>query len=416
MNESNANPSEPRPTTQRKWWHLHPTIIATGWVSLFTDLGSEMIYPLLPFFITGAPAKGGLGAGKTVLGLIEGVAEGLPALIRLFSGIWADRVRNRKWLILAGYGVSSVVKPIIGLCHSAWQVLVLRSTDRIGKGVRTAPRDALVADLAQERSRGWAFGYQRAMDHAGAVLGALAAWWLIIHLAGNIRHVIFISAIPGVLCLLTILLFIRDKPDRTPRTPGKVLSAAELKILPARFWLFLVAAGMFALANSSDAFLLLRSREIGLRIGSVILLWAELHVVKALCSLIGGRISDIANRRTVLAAGWLLYSFVYAGFAMATSIWAPVALFALYGVFFGATEAVIKATVADLVPEQVRGTAYGVMGTAEGVLTIAASILAGLLWDLTGSAKTPLLLGAALSAAAACWIVLTLPATTRQNR
>jgi len=401
---------------QKKWWHLHPTVIATGWVSFFTDLGSEMIYPLLPFLITGGSGIGGLGAGKTVLGLIEGVAEGLPAIVRLFSGMVADRVRNRKWLILFGYGLSSVAKPLIGLAGSAWHVLALRSTDKFGKGIRTAPRDALVADLAQQRARGWAFGYQRAMDHLGAVLGALVAWWLFWQMGLTIRTVIVVSALPSVLCLLTIVGFIKEKPDRQIATgvAGRRLSMSQLQQLPRHFWLFLVAAGAFALANSSDAFLLLRSGEMGLSLAWAVLAWAELHVVKSLCTLAGGRLSDIIPRRSVLAGGWALYALVYCGFALLSGPIAPFVLFALYGVFFGATEATVKATVADLVPEPMRGTAYGVMGALEGILTVTASLVAGILWDLTGAATIPLLLAAGLSGGAALWVLVTLPAVTQR--
>jgi MFS family permease len=377
-------------------------------VSFFTDLGSEIIYPLLPEFVTGQ-----LGASKKVFGLIEGLAEGVPALIRYFSGALADRVKSRKGLILAGYAISSTVKPFIGLAKSASLamapvlVLALRVLDKVGKGIRGAPRDALVADLAGE-SRGRAFGYQRAMDHAGAVGGGLVAFILLAWLRLDLPWAIAAAAVPGFLAVLTIALFVHDRPEGAGATPASPAGTAEAP-LGRPFRRYLVAAVLFALANSSDAFLLLRAKELGLAVLYAPLAWALLHVVKTVTSLLGGKLSDRAGRRPLLLAGWFLYAAVYAGFAWASGAWAAWVLFGAYGLFFGLTEGVAKAYVADLVPKGARGRAYGLLGMAEGLLLIPASVAAGWLWDATGSGRIPLLVNAGFALAAALWLLAARP-------
>ncbi len=381
---------------------LHPVIRATGWLSFFTDLGSEIIYPLLPELVTGQ-----MGASKRFFGLIEGLAEGVPALVRYFAGALADRVRSRKGLILFGYVLSSLVKPFIGLAKYAspalapFLVLVLRVFDRVGKGVRGAPRDALVADLAGG-NRGRAFGYQRAMDHAGAVGGGLAAFFLLTQLHLDIPWVIVATAVPGLLTVLTIVFFVRDTERPAPGPAPVPADGATGR----PFRLYLVAAVLFALANSSDAFLLLRAGELGMAVGYAPLAWALLHVVKAATSYGGGILSDRFGRKPLLLGGWLLYAAVYAGFAAATGVGAAWALFAVYGFFFGLTEGVAKAFVADLVPPGARGRAFGLLGMVEGLLLIPTSIAAGWLWDATGSGRVPLLLNAGFALAAAAWLAL----------
>ncbi len=384
---------------------LSKNVVASGWVSFFTDLGSELIYPLLPTFITGD-----LGAGRTMLGLIEGMSEATPSFFKLIAGVWADRVKNRKWLIFIGYLISSVIKPFIGLAGSALQVLGLRFGDRIGKGIRTAPRDALIADSTPVEIRGKAFGFHRAMDHIGALGGGLVAWVLLSHLGMTVKQVIIFSAIPGVLCLLTILMFITEIPGREPAPPkpqGEVRGS-----LPNGFWNLLIGTAGFAIANSSDAFLLLRCREMGVPLLQLPLIWSYLHLIKAGTCFYGGKLADRIGPRAVTAGGWVLYSGVYAGFAFFSGpIW-PWVLFTIYGFFFGATEGTVKAWVSHLVPPEARGTAYGYLGLAEGVFLLPASLLAGFLWDSSGSATLPLLSASTVSFAAAGWLWAMVPAGT----
>ncbi len=386
---------------------LHPVVVATGWVSFFTDLGSEIIYPLIPIFLTVD-----LSATRAVLGLIEGLAEGVPAIIRWLAGGISDRLKNRKWLIFLGYAISSVTKPLIGLSANAMQALVFRVIDRLGKGIRGAPRDALVADLSDTNSQGYAFGFQRAMDHGGAMFGGLISFILVGVLALSLRHAIILSAIPGLVVLALIFIFVRDKPARQPM-PAPTLGALSWRGMPMTFYLYLFSAVIFALANSSDAFLLLRSYEIGIVAGIVPLLWVVLHLVKAITSIWGGKLSDKLGRKPVLVFGWTLYSVVYFAFAFATAKWTPWVLFALYGFFYGATEGTAKAFVADLVTEERRGTAFGILGTLEGVIFIFASVLAGILWDVTGSARLPLIFSAVLSFLATLWLAFQVRAEAR---
>jgi len=386
---------------------------ATGWVSFFTDLGSEIVYPMLPQFVIGT-----LRAPKAWLGLMEGLAEGTPAIIRYFSGRLADRVKNRKWLIFAGYGISSVAKPFIGLAKFAALALaplivtLLRVVDKIGKGIRTAPRDALVADYA-EKERGRAFGFQRAMDHAGAVAGGLAAFLLLGLLKLDIAVAIALSAVPGVFALLTILLFVREKAGRSPTTGERGATGAAAGGLSRTYYAYLVAVVLFAMANSSDAFLLVRAQEMGIQAVLLPLAWSLLHVVKTITSYAGGGLSDRVGRRPLLLAGWVLYGAVYTGFASASGAAAGWWLFGAYGVFFGLTEGVAKAFVADMVPEGARGAAYGLLGMMEGLLLIPSSLLAGWLWDLTGDGQVPLSLNALFALAAALWLALFVRAPAR---
>ncbi|MBI2060256.1 MAG: MFS transporter [Nitrospirae bacterium] len=417
---------------------LHRVILATGWVSLFTDLGSEMIYPILPLFITVH-----LGAGKLVVGIIEGLAEGIPLMVRYFAGHLSDRVRSRVPIILGGYGVSSVAKPLIGLAATVPQVLGLRLIDKIGKGFRGAPRDALVSDLADADSRGRAFGYTRAMDHLGAVGGGLLAFLLLSILKMDVAGVIKASAIPGVLALFIILLFVRENSDRLRRgdasvehppslpSPSSGEGKGESHRLPVfppgrprpggagggekaawRFpdplkW-YVPCLFFFALAGSTDAFLLLRARELGFKDAHLPLLWAGLHLVKAATNLWGGRLSDRWGRRRLLVVGWFLYGSVYAGFAVADGPGAVLGLLVLYGFFFGLTEGASRAVVADWVPPNHRGRAFGWIGAVEGAGLILASLLGGYLWDTTQTARWTFAVGSFFSLVAALGWVATL--------
>jgi len=373
-------------------------------VSLLTDLGSEIIYPLLPEFVTTT-----LKAPKVIFGLIEGLAEGTPALVKYASGALSDRVASRKGLVLAGYALSSAVKPLIGLAKFAslavapFAVLLLRVADKVGKGVRGAPRDALVADYS-EGQQGRAFGYQRAMDHAGAVGGALIAFTLVGVIGLDVTWAILLSVVPGALSVLVIVLFVRDLSGRRPRATAGAASVSAP--LTRDFHRYAVAAVLFALANSSDAFLLIRAKEMGLAVVLFPLAWALLHLVKSVMSLIGGRLSDRVGRRPLLVGGWLLYAVVYLGFAAGSTPLAVWILFPLYGVFYGATEGVAKAFVADLVPAGSRGRAFGVLGMLEGLLLIPTGVAIGWLWDVHGSGGPALALEAALAVAAAAWLAV----------
>jgi MFS family permease len=379
-------------------------VIVLGAVSFLTDVSSEMIYPLLPVFLGTV-----LGTSATMIGVIEGAAESVSAMLKLASGWWSDRVGRRKPLVVAGYLLASTVRPMIGLAQSAAQVLAVRVIDRVGKGIRTSPRDALIADSVDARVRGKAYGFHRAADHAGAVIGPLIAWVILQQLGVPMRTLFLLAAIPAALAVITVILGVRE-PRRSPpaakATSKPVLSGVTR--LGGRYWSVLVVIFLFTLGNSTDAFLLLRAADVGVPVAQLPLIWAMLHVVKSAASTPGGALSDRIGRRPLLVAGWLLFAAVYFAFGRVSEPWHVWALFAVYGVFFGLTEGTEKALVADLVPSQLRGTAFGGYNLAISLGALPASVIFGLWWDRVG-ARAAFDFGAALALAAAIGIVVVLP-------
>ena len=371
-------------------------------VSLLTDLSSEMIYPLLPVFLSVT-----LGASAATLGAIEGAAESTAALLKLASGWWSDRVARRKPLVLAGYVLASVARPLVAVAQTAGQVLGIRLVDRVGKGIRSSPRDALIADAVSSEQRGRAFGFHRAADHLGAVLGPLVAFALLRWTGATMRQVFWLAAIPAAASVLVLAWGVRERAARAavPRPVDPVaMRPSSGSPLGGRFWAYLAVVVLFTLGNSTDAFLILRATQLGVPVALVPVLWAMLHVVKSAWSTPGGALSDRVGRRPLIVAGWGLYALVYLGFARASASWHAWALFAVYGVFFGLTEGTEKALVADLVPSDRRGTAFGWYNLAIGLAALPASLLFGATWDRFG-APAAFGLGAALAALAAGLLV-----------
>ncbi len=375
---------------------LPRTVIALGVVSLFTDLSSEMIYPLLPLFLTSV-----LAAGPEVLGIIEGVAEATASLFKLASGVLSDRTARRKPLVVAGYTLAGAVRPLIGLAGSWVAVLGLRFADRVGKGVRTSPRDALIADVTDEARRGEAFGLQRALDHAGAVAGPLVAAALLTLAGVTLRHVFLLAAIPAAVVVVILLAAVHEPARRSARVR---VTLADWSRLGRPYHRVLVAVVVFTLGNSTDAFLLLRLNHAGLGAAAVATLWSAFHVVKMIATYVGGRLSDRTGRRPMILAGWAVYALVYVAFAVVESTAGLVAVFLAYGLYFGLTEPVEKAWVGELAPDVLRGTAFGVYHAAVGVAALPASIVFGLLWHAFG-APAAFLTGAGLAAAAAALLL-----------
>ena len=383
---------------------LGRNVIALSAVSLLTDVSSDMIYPLLPVFLSVV-----LHASAGAIGVIEGAAESVAALLKLASGWWSDRVRHRKPLVLAGYVIAAAARPLVAIAQSAGQVLAIRVTDRVGKGIRTSPRDALIADSVDPRIRGRAFGLHRAADNAGAMIGPLLAFAVLRWEGVPLRHVFWLAAIPGVLAVVVLAVFVRDRPrERAPAVAPHLRA-----VLGRRFWAYLAVLFVFTLGNSTDAFLLLRAAQLGVPVALAPVLWAMLALVKALANLPGGALSDRVGRKPLIVAGWLLYGVVYLLFGRATSAWHAWALFAAYGVYFGLTEGVEKALVADLVPPDRRGAAYGWYYLAIGVGALPASLLFGVIWDRAGS-PAAFAFGAALAAAAALGMSVLVPAGPRE--
>ncbi len=392
-----AGPSRPR---------LGRNVYALAAVSFLTDVSSEMIYPLLPVFLTSV-----LGANASFIGAIEGAAETTAALLKLASGWWSDRVRKRKPLVVLGYGIATVARPLVAIARSATQVLLIRVADRVGKGIRNSPRDALIAESVDPSIRGRAFGFHRAADNAGGVLGPLIAFAVLTWKIAELRTVFWLAAIPGVLSFLVLVLFVREiqRADTAPVRGRPDLTQP----LGARFWSVMVVIFLFTLGNSTDAFLLLRANQLGVPVALAPVLWAALHVVKTLSSTPGGALSDRIGRRPTLIAGWLLYAAVYFAFARATATWHAWALFGVYGIFFGLTEGTERALIADLVPLARRGTAFGWYYLAIGLGALPASLLFGYVWDRAG-APVAFVMGAGFALAAA--LGMTMVAGPRVNR
>ncbi|HEX2770356.1 MAG TPA: MFS transporter [Geobacteraceae bacterium] len=351
-------------------------VLILGLVSLCTDISSEMIYPLLPLFLTTV-----IGGGPAFLGLIEGVAESTASILKLASGVMSDRVRRRKKLVLWGYGISALARPLIALAASPLAVLFIRFADRVGKGIRTSPRDALIADSVDPAFRGKAYGFHRSLDNAGAIIGPLIATLLLTWFVSDLRTVFWLSAIPGGVAVLLIVLKVREVETGSHRKGD----GSFLRILPGgrlRTYLFILL--LFTLGNSSDVFLLLRAGQLGVTPARIPLLWTFFNLVKMVSTMPFGALSDRVGRRRLIISGWSVYALAYLGFAFATSelhIWL---LFAFYGLFYGLTEGVEKALLVDIADPSERGAAFGWYNCAIGIGALPASLIFGVIWQRLG--------------------------------
>jgi MFS family permease len=375
---------------------LPRAVVLLGFTSLFTDVGTEMIFPLLPVFLTEV-----LKAGPAYLGLVEGAADTVSSLLKLVSGAVADRTRRRKPLVLLGYGLASAVRPFVALAQRPWHVLAVRVTDRVGKGLRSSPRDALIADAAGDRA-GRAFGFHQAMDNAGAVIGPLLATALL-GLSLSIRGVFWVAVIPGAIATALVALVKEPKAAAPAAASGSAPASASASasasppVLTRTLVAYLAILAVFSLGNSSDAFLLLRARKLGLTTAEIPILWSVLNASKVVWAYLGGDAADRMPRARLIAAGWLVYALVYLGLGRATAEWHVWALFVVYGVFYGLTEPVEKALVKDLVRADQRGRAYGAYNFVVGVTALPAGLLMGILWREWGPERA-LEVGAALAA------------------
>jgi MFS family permease len=361
---------------------LSRNVVILGFVSLLNDGASEMIYPLLPVFLTAV-----LGAGPAALGIIEGVAESTASLLKLYSGFLSDRIRKRKGWIVAGYSLSNVIRPLIAFSTSWPQVLTLRFSDRVGKGLRTSPRDAIIADSTPGEFRGKAYGFHRAMDHGGAIIGPIAATLLLLIFPGDLKTIFLLSFIPGLLAIALLLFGLEEKTAEGLPIPSARFSFRSAWVeMSGGYRKYLAILFLFTLGNSTDAFLLLRAQQLGVPVALLPTIWVVLHLVKMGFSVPGGVLSDRIGRKKVIVAGWFVYALVYAGFGNANQQWHAWALFGIYGVYFGLTEGVEKALVADLAPAHLRGSAFGLYHLIMGAGALPASLLFGLVWQQFGPA------------------------------
>jgi len=392
---------------------LPRNIWAISLTSFFTDVSSEMILNVLPLFLFNV-----LGVKTSVIGIIEGVAEATASMLKLFSGWLSDKLRARKWLAVAGYGLSTFAKPFFYFAQSWGMVAAVRWADRVGKGIRAAPRDALVADSIEERHRGLAFGFHRAADTGGAVVGLLIAL-LVVWLAQRavreltrqaFQTIVLVSLIPAILGVLTLALGSKDVIVKSTRPLPKF----AFRSLGRQFILFMLIVGLFDLGNSSDAFLVLRAQERGLSVVSVLAMLITFNIIYALVSTPAGSLSDRIGRRKVIIGGWLVYALIYFGFALARQGWHIWVLYAIYGVYYGLAYGTARAMVADLVPAELRGTAYGTYNAMLGILDFPASVIAGVLWQGVGSwggfgAAAPFAFGGAMALLATFGMILWRP-------
>lgn len=438
----------------RRYGRLPRNVLVISLVSFLNDASSEIIYPLLPVFLSVA-----LGASPAVVGLIEGGAESVSSFLKLFAGYFSDRSGRRKAPVVFGYALASLVRPLLGFATSWPQVFAVRFADRIGKGIRSAPRDAMIADSAAPTERGLAFGFHRAMDHFGAVVGPLLGFALLVLIAANRNSptlaeykLIFLAAsVPALAAVLVAAFALREtRKDRddgresrkaeavradalraersdaahaalvppvvnaahaaaatAPPAVAKPLPRFSLRGFDGNFKRFLVILALFTLSNSSDAFLLLRAREVGISTATIPLLWAALHAIKVLSSLVGGDLSDRLGRKTLIVSGWLFYAGVYLGFAFVSTVGGAWVLFLTYGIYFGLVEGAEKALVADLVPADKRGTAYGLYNLAFSITVWPASLLMGALWSWRG-ASVAFIASACIGTLAALLLALTI--------
>ncbi|MBI3994626.1 MAG: MFS transporter [Nitrospirae bacterium] len=370
-------------TRNRRLVGIHGNVLLLGVVSFFNDAASEMIYPLLPLFLATV-----LGAGPAALGIIEGIAESTASFLKLASGFISDRVHRRKNWVVGGYILSNAARPLIGLTTIWTGVLALRFIDRIGKGVRTSPRDALIAESTPFEFRGKAFGFHRAADHAGAVVGPLIATLLLAVFMLDLKTVFLLSVIPGLITVAVLLIGVREIPIETRpaarHEPLKIRRAWREMPIPLRR--FVRVLFLFTLGNSTDAFLLLKAQQLGVSVALIPVLWTALHIVKMGSSLPGGIASDRWGRKGVIVTGWMVYALTYAGFAIADAAWQAWALFAVYGLYFGLTEGAEKALIADLAPAHLRGSAFGLYHLMIGIGALPASLLFGWVWQVYGDA------------------------------
>jgi len=408
-----------------------------GWVSLATDAATEAIYPLLPFFLTRV-----LGATAVSLGIIEGAAEAVNSVVKIGSGRLADRSPSKRPLVLLGYSVSSIARPFIAIATSWPQVFAVRLLDRVGKGVRGAPRDAMLAAWTTPTTRGKVYGFHRGMDHLGAVVGPALASAFLYFYPDHYRTLFALTIVPGAIAVA--LIFFVEEPDPTVLLPARRSSAHNVRSgggkadttddgvtsaptsspsyvvsgfsrtvdtarLPSEFKSFMLVLSLFTLGNSTDAFLLLKLTDVAGSARWIPLMWAALHVVKAAVSVVGGRWSDRIGRRAVIASGWLVYAAVYAGFALSDTLPALLTWFLLYGFYFGFAEGTERALVADLAPAERRGLAFGVYNAVQGLGALAASVVFGLIWKSYGAAAAFALGGSLALAATALLFVFVRP-------
>ncbi len=374
---------------------IERNIFAVGMTSFFTDTTTKMIYAVMPLFLLT------LGATKTELSLIEGIAESTASLIKALSGWWSDRIRKNKPFMIVGYAFTALLSPMFALVTSPMQVLMIRFTERIGKGIRTAPRDSLIASASEDGTKGRSFGFHKAMDNSGAILGPLLASGILLILPGNYRAIFLIAALPGLIGLASLIVFVRETKAANMKPLGRI----TLKDFSLRYYVFLGIIFLFTLGNSTDALLLVKASDVGFKAAAIPLIYMLFNSVSVLFSIPAGMLSDKIGRERLIIFGYLLYGAIYFGFGLTGSKAAIILLFALYGLYSATTDGIQKALVSDLVDEDKRGTGLGIYNCLVGMTLLPASLIAGILYDRIDN-RAPFYFGAAMALLAATGMIL----------
>ncbi len=389
---------------------ISKNVFALGSTSFLTDVSREMIYPLLPLYLRSV-----LGASTAFVGLVEGIAESTSSVLNVVSGWLSDRIKKRKTLLLWGYSLSAVTRPLIAVATIGWHILLVRFVEKVGKGIRVPPRDALIADSCTPENRGKGFGLHRSMDNVGSILGPLIAFFLLIYLNNDYRALFWIASIPAFLAIGILTFVVSEKAKDLSQTEAPSVSRRfNLKQFNRNFKLFLIATTVFEMANSSNAFLLLRVKDLGLSLELIPIIYLFSNIFKTISSMPGGILSDKFGRRNVLAIGWIFYGISYFGFAFITSVTQAWVIFGIYGLFYGMTEGVKKALVADLVPKEARGSAYGIHTFLVSFPQLPASLLLGILWQKYNAAIA-FSVGASFAIVGGLLLFIFIPAKTRED-
>lgn len=373
-----------------KYFGFNRNIIFTGLTSFLTDTSVKMVYSVMPMFLMS------IGASKTSLALIEGIAESTSSLVKVLSGFWSDRIGKNKPFMLIGYGLSALIIPLYTLVVTPFQVLILRFAERFGKGIRTAPRDSLIAGSVTNGETGKSFGLQKAMDNSGAIAGPLAAFALLSASPGNYRLIFLIAGIPAILAILVIITGIRE----ARKSRHELFTSFHFREFPPKYYFFLGIIFIFTLGNSTDALLMVKANEVGVKVALIPLVYLVTNLVSVLASIPIGTLSDRIGKEKILIAGFLIYGAVYYGFGVTTSIRAIVGLFALYGLYSAATDGIQKAFISDMTDNNKQGTGLGIYNALLGITLLPASLIAGLLYDRVNS-SVPFYFGAATAALSA---------------
>ena len=398
---------------------LPRNVWAVGMTSFLMDISSEMVLNILPLFLANV-----LGVQTSIIGLIEGIAEATASILKLFSGWLSDKMGGRKWLAVAGYGLSAAIKPLFYFANTWELVAAVRWADRIGKGIRTAPRDALVADSVTPETRGLAFGFHRTMDTAGAMLGLLiaaAVVWLaqsnsLALSRSTFQTIVLVSMVPAFLAVLSLAIGAKDVAVKGQRSAPKF----SLRSMGKPFSIFLVIVSIFTLGNSADAFLVLRAQNLGISVTGILMMLVVFSLIYSLVSTPAGSLSDRVGRRRLIIGGWLVYALIYFGFGLAQQGWQVWLLYVAYGLYYGMAYGTANALVADLVPDNLRGTAYGTYHATIGILAFPASLIAGILWEGVGGwggfgPSAPFLFGGMLALLASFLMAVWMPKTSAQG-